>query len=166
MAVTSFRPMLRSAGGVSSDATARAVTGMSIGAIKSWQQMRERIWQESLDEYDQQYQTEITVECNNKGVWAEAEILFDLVFVFEPSRDSDYETPLFTYGVEMTSGTPVFISVHVKAWRKDEQGVSGCTLAVGAVNPGSVKMVEFKGKLHLNFQGYGGPASDETEDQE
>lgn len=152
--------------GVSTDATARAVTGMSIGAIKSWQEMRERVWTEALDEYDQQYQAPVTIECNNVPVWADVRIEFDLVFVLEPSRESDYENPTFTFGMEYASGEPLFFSVLVKEWSKDEQGVNGCVLSVGAFNPASGKMVRFTGIIHLNFQGYGGPVSDETEDDE
>lgn len=151
--------------GVPADATARAVTGMSIGAIKSWQEMRERVWTMALDEYDEQYQADIVVEAAAAPVWQTADVSFELTFVFEPERDSPYETPIFTYGVEYKSGDPMFLSVMVKEWKKDEQGVNGCTLLVGAHAPGATKLTRFTGILHLNFQGYGSPRSDEESDE-
>lgn len=152
-------------GGVSNDATARAVVGMSIGAIQSWQQMRERIWAESLDEYDEQFQASVTIETDG-AVWLEKDLSFGLMFVTEPNRNSPYSTPLFTYGVEWQSGEPMFIQVMVKQWARSEQGVGGCKLLIGAVNPVSGKMKKFVGLLHLNFQGYGGPKNTEGEDEE
>lgn len=164
---TSFRNYGASGGGrvgVPTDATARAVVGMSIGAIKSWQEMRERVWAESLDEYDQQFQMELSVETNNGGVWVEKDLDFNLMFVVEAERDSPYTTPLFTYGMEYKSGSAVFFQVFVKQWFIGPQGVSGCKLMIGAVNPGmnNKKIVQCKAIIHLNFQGYGGPVSDET----
>lgn len=168
MAASSYRiPSGGGTIGVPTDATARAVVGMSIGAIKSWQDMRERIWAEALDEYDQQWQIDVSVQTTNAPVWIEKDILFNLVFVVEAERDSPYSTPLFTYGVEYISGTPVFFQVYVKTWNKSVQGVMGCKLWIGAVNPGNnPKIVTCKATLHLNFQGFGGPVSDETEGDE
>lgn len=152
-----------SSGGVGLGATDRAVQGMSIGAIKSWQDRRERVWQDALDEYDQQFQAPITIETNYAGAWVEFDVIFNLVFVLEPTRDSNYDVPQFTYGVEYKSGTPVHISVMVKSWVKDVQGVRGAKMMAGAFNPATGKMVKFVGVLHLNFQGFGGPESDESE---
>jgi hypothetical protein len=166
-AIVHRRMSMGSAGvGVSQDATARAVAGMSIGAIKSWQEMRERVWQDALDEYDQQYQAQINIECGNTFVWMEKDIHFDLIFVDEPSRDSPYTTPLFTYGLELISGTPILITIMVKQWVRDVQGVRGCRLLIGAVSPGQDKLVQFIGKLHLNFQGYATKEPTEGEEDE
>lgn len=155
-------------GGVASGATQRAVMGMSIGAIKSWQDRRERVWKEALDEYDQQFQAGFVIETNNTGAWAELRINFNLAFVHDPTaRDSDYDTPIFTYGFELTGGVPLFMSAWVKEWWKDQQSnVIGALLIVGGHNPASGKQVKCTGIIHLNFQGYGGPISDETQDSE
>lgn len=152
--------------GVGGDATARAVAGMSIGAIKSWQEMRERVWQDAMDEYDHQFQAQINIECGNTFVWMEKDISFDLIFLLEPTRDSPYSTPLFTYGLELLTGTPLLITLMVKQWVKDVQGVRGCRLLIGAVNPGQDKIVQFIGKLHLNFQGYATKVPEEGEEDE
>lgn len=160
------RMALGSAGGVANDATARAVVGMSIGAIRSWQDMRERVWAESLDEYDEQFQASITIETTDSIVWIEKDLSFGLMFVTDPNRNSPYSTPLFTYGVEWKSGEPMFVQIMVKQWARSEQGVGGCRLLIGAVNPSSGKLKKFDGLLHLNFQGYGGPKNEEGEDEE
>lgn len=163
------RRMMQMSGGgvgVSGDATARAVAGMSIGAIKSWQEMRERVWTDAMDEYDQQYQAQINIECGNTFVWMEKDIQFDLIFLLEPTRDSPYDTPLFTYGLELITGVPLLLTIMVKQWAKDVQGVRGCRLLIGAVNPGQDKIVQFIGKLHLNFQGYATKVPEEGEEDE
>lgn len=155
-------------GGVNSGATSRAVMGMSIGAIKSWQERRERVWSEGLDEYDQQFQAPFTIETTDAGTWiTKLPILFNLCFINDPTaRDSDYQTPIFTYGIEMTGGDPLFMTVMVTEWIRSVQGVTGAYCAVGGHNPGSGKLVKCTGIIHFNFQGYGGPISDETQDSE
>jgi hypothetical protein len=109
---------------------------------------------------------DVNIECANSLIWLEKDINFDLIFVAEPSRDSPYHNPLFTYGVELTTGTPILIQLMVKMWVKDVQGVRGCRLLIGASNPGSGKLVKFIGKLHLNFQGYASKVVEEGEDDE
>lgn len=150
-------------GGVGTSSVERAVEGMSIGPIAAHEARRTEDWKDSLDEYDAQFQCSISGKPTYKTRWATLDVEFGVAFVVDPNRDSPYSTPTFTFGVE-SRGTAIVV-VYVTGWKGGSEGITGASLKVGMVNPGVKQPVQFSGKLHLNFQGYGAPSGDDFDEE-
>jgi hypothetical protein len=118
---------------------------------------------EQLDagETEQQFKVTVSGTAGSDAMdWQEGAIAFDDFFYpGQDRRDSSFETPLFTYGVEMQSPVPVILTVVVTGWVADSDGtVSGVKLAFGAYVVGVDDDVKFDAVVHLNFQGWAAPA--------
>lgn len=156
---------------VQTNQTRRAVNALTLGVLKGYVDKRESNYQDSLDEYDSQFQVGISATCKDKAVWSSVEVDFPVSYlsaVDAKTRDSAYGTPLFTYGVEGTGGA-MFVTVQVTSWKTDPttNGITGATVAIGIVNPGVKKASSYSGIAHLNFQGYAAPkfpTDEETDD--
>lgn len=150
--------------GVRTSSLERAVEGISIGPIKAHEDRRTRDWQDSLDEYDAQFQCEVAGKATFKTRWVSLDVSFGLAFISDPNRDSPYSAPIFTWGCQ--SNSHALIMVYVTSWQGGDQGITGASLKVGLVNPGVKQPVQFTGTLHLNFQGYGAPAGEDFDEED
>lgn len=151
---------------VHENAVGRAVAALSLGAVRETQRREARRRNMGLEEMDLQFQVAISGDAGTQADWDTFSIDFDFPFYYAPgNRDSDLDRPHFTFGAVVEDGSPVVVSACVTGWQLNEetQGVTGATVAVCAVAPGTSQPVSFGGYVHLNFQGYAGVAEDETD---
>lgn len=145
-------------GDVTVGAVQRAVRGMTLGTVKSFQAARERQWTGAIDEYDQQFQVPFSGKVGKAPVWTTFDVSFAVTFMYAPDeRESPYPNPLFTYGIEFIKGH-AFYTCGVLRWASNGAlGVGGATIEVGALRPAARKPADLQAVLHLNFQGFGSP---------
>lgn len=143
----------------------RAIAELTIGTVRSTREREARDREMGYAEIEQQYQFAISGTAVPSLAWTvdPIEIDFDYPFYYAPGqRDSDLDRPQFYSGVEVTP--PVAVSIVVSSWTLDPDNgaVIGCTVNVGVV--GDVTLPAYAGVVHLTFQGYGGLAEPEAED--
>lgn len=146
---------------VQTNATHRAVGALTLGVLQKYVERRESNYTDALDEYDSQFQVQVTGTAKDKAVWSSVDLDFPVSYlaaVDAKTRESPYGTPLFTSGVESSTGA-MFVHVQVSAWKTDSvtNGIIGATVTIGIVNPGVRKPGGWSGIVHLNFQGYAAP---------
>lgn len=146
----------------------RAIRGLTLGTVKSYDAAKVRSWETAMDEFDQQFQLPVSGTIDARGVWVPIDVSFDVTMISSPDRGNELSSPLFTYGVEFITGRP-FITVGVTRWSASgEVGIGGASLEVGAFMPGARKLTTFAATVHLNFQGFGSPnpLPDEVDEDE
>jgi hypothetical protein len=135
----------------------KALHGITLGTVTNLQKAQEESAKDGLIERDEQFQIAISGVAEEFLDWQEVELKFGNLFTDATGqRDSELERPHFTYGAEITVGSPVGIMACVTEWKTNERNeVLGCKLAIGVA--ASDQSVKFKGYLHANFQGFGLP---------
>lgn len=109
-------------------------------------------------ERSQQIQLSISGQAGTVVAWSSPiPFAFDILMHCAPgNRDSTLIKPHFTYGVVLTTPTPVIVTALVQSWEQDGNlTISGGVLVYGAWAPDATELVPYNGSLHLNFQGYG-----------
>jgi hypothetical protein len=147
--------------GVTTHRVQRSLAHLTLGTARAMEQRQERQAELAAGETEQQYKVAVGGTAGSDAMdWQETSIEFaDSFYPGQDRRDSSFDTPLFTYGVEMQSPTPVILSVVVTGWLTDPDGtVRGVRLALGAHVIGAVDDVKFDAIAHLNFQGWAAPA--------
>lgn len=125
-------------------------------SVRTTQHVRardDRIGNLALKEVELQFQHEIKGNAGGTPTFAKVTINFPYALLYAPGqRDTTLKEPQFTYGARVKPA--VAISAAVEEWLRDEQSgaIVGAVVAVGASGSG-----EFKGSVHLTFQGYGTP---------
>lgn len=153
--------------GVTTHRVRRSLQSLSIGMARAMQERDRRQEEIAAGETEQQYKVAVSGTAGPDAMdWQEGAIKFDdLFYPAQDRRDSTFATPLFTYGVEMQSPTPVILSVVVTGWLTDVDGtVSGVRLAFGAHVIGVVDDVKFSAVAHLSFQGWAAPALNDDDE--
>lgn len=142
----------------------RSIRAMTIGTLRAHETRKRRDALEALAEMDQQFQLPIAGNAGTVATWFEVDVDFAATFVLAPEmRESPYEDPLFTYGAVVAA--PVFVTANVTAWKTDSSdNYVGATVNIGVAAPGTLTLVQFRGHVHCNFQGYG--AVDEADNSE
>lgn len=154
-------------GGVSTNALARSIQALTFGSVKSYDTLTRRLAREGLGELDQQFQLPIAGSVGPSAAWSTVTVKFATVLIEAiDERHSPYADPLFTYGAVISSGDACMVSCSVRRWLTDGVFYTGADLDVGVVRPGAVAATPFKGEIHLNFQGYGTPDTDEEDGDE
>lgn len=149
-----------SAGGVHTGALLRSIRAMTFGAIDANAVLRDNRARDGLGEIDQQFQLPISGFANETLAFTEVELDFAAPFLDGyDERQSPYSDPTFTYGLHMKKGDAIF-SVLLRRYVVKHENYVGAVIAVGAYCP--VNTSKFEGFIHLNFQGFGTPHSDET----
>jgi hypothetical protein len=161
---------------VETNVVQRAVQSITLGTISAFDQRRSADWEGALDEYDQQFRIDFRAIVNYRLIWVPVSVRFDVSFVDEPYRQSPYGiTPQFTFGWEHVGvrdnlagpdgleSQPVMVTCCVTGWSRNDDGTActGASLAIGMCNPGVRKNVLGAGKIHLNFEGYAAPRTEE-----
>ena len=137
---------------------AQSMRSLTIGTVKSMSAAQRQRDLEGLIEREDQFKINVSGRGEEFPAWTEVEIMFGVTFVdASGQRDSPYDRPHFTYGVEIEQGVPVALDACVIEWNvNDRNECVGCTLAIG---PRSTDVARtFRGALHARFQGYGVPA--------
>jgi hypothetical protein len=152
--------------GVETHRLRRSIRAITVGTAIGLERKRQRALEDGLGEFVQDFQVPIRGIAGTEMAWTEQEVKFTTTFFDAPEqRDSPYTRPTFTYGVVLESDTPVMVAACVMRWRVDNRdAITGCVVAVGAVNPGGSAPVEFDGHLDATFQGYGYPEVEDTQD--
>lgn len=153
--------------GVTTHRVRRSLQALTLGMASSMGERQRQQDEIASGETEQQYKVAVTGTAGPDAMdWQEGAIQFDdLFYPAQDRRDSSFETPLFTYGVEMQSPTPVILSVVVIGWLTDPDGtVSGVRLAFGAHVVGAVDDVKFDAVAHLSFQGWAAPALNDDDE--
>jgi hypothetical protein len=144
----------------------RVLAGLTIGVVRGKESADTRRREMSLGETMLQFQVPINGEGGTQVATDSFDLDFDTPFHFAPGqRDSDFDTPQYTAGVQLDGGAGVNVDVHVRAWKRDPDtdAVTGATVEVSTVAPGTLEPVPFNGLCHLTFQGYGALHEDESE---
>jgi hypothetical protein len=151
-------------GGVTTHRVQRSLAHLTVSTQLA---MRERERQNDEirgGETEQQYKVLVTGVAGDLMAWQTTEITFDAPFIAATDlRDADFDTPLFTFGAEMQSRTPVIVTAVITGWLVDEDGAAtGVRLAIGAHNPAGGD-VKFEAIAHLLFEGWAGTVLDDDE---
>lgn len=142
-------------------AVSRAVQQLAVGATVDLERRRALTGADALGEIIHQFQVPVSGTCDELPTWANVPLSFAAAFHDATGqRDSPYAEPNFTYGVMLTSATPVVVCAAVMSWtrRTDHDAIIGAVVAVGVFNPDG--KTDFDGYVHLSFQGYGAPIED------
>lgn len=136
----------------------RTFRGMTIGAVKAQNRAKAQRELEGLDEREDQFKIEVAGRGEEFPSWTQVHLNFTVEFIdADGQRDSDFDRPHFTYGVEITNGGPVGLIACVLRWDVGKKNqTTGCVLGIGAVATDVAR--KFSGSLHARFQGYGAPA--------
>lgn len=153
--------------GVNTHALSRSLRALSIGAIKSFDDATRQYQRDSLGELDHQFQVPISGEAGGVAAWQQLEVHFFAPLIDgRGERQSDYADPHFTYGSTITKGPPVGVLCNVRRWLEADGIYSGAVVEIGVFRPGATDSKTFAGEVHLNFQGYGLPDSDESDGED
>lgn len=151
------------------------VSGMTIGAIKSYDARKKEDWERQMDEYDCQIKVPLAVEqVGVDPIWLPFEVGFTVYFIAPINnlkRESPYDDPVFTWGCRRIGRYRFFVMVNLIEWvghpapispEDDSKGIIGAKMEVGLMHPGRDTEATYNCELelHLNFQGYGGAISD------
>lgn len=153
--------------GVTTHRVQRSLQALTIGVARAMQERQQQQQEIASGETEQQYKVAVGGTAGTDAIdWQEGTIQFDdLFYPALDRRDSTFDTPLFTYGVEMQSPTPVILSVVVTGWLTNaDSTVSGVRLAFGAHVIGAVDDVKFDAVAHLCFQGWASPALNDDDE--
>lgn len=152
---------------VGTHSLARSLAAITFGSIKSYDDVQKQLAFAGLTELDQQFQVPIAGVAGPEAAWSTLTVTFTAPLVDSPQeRRSPYSDPLFTFGAVVDSGGPVVVFASVRKWTFDGWVYTGAELDVCTFRPGAIDTVEFKGELHLNFQGYGTPDPNDAGDDQ
>lgn len=137
----------------------RSIRGMTIDTIRNLDQRREMLGYDEMGELEQQFQIDVQGTAGSIIGWVDFDLTFGVDFYNAPNRrNSPYTLPHFTYGYLLTTPDPVVLTACVRSYKLDDKDtVQGASISIGAYDPGSTKIKEFTGVVHLVFQGYGAP---------
>lgn len=137
----------------------RSMSSLTLGTVKKIEERRKQIALEGVIERDEVFKIAVSGVAETLLAWQEVEVKFGTTFIdVSGQRDFPFDRPIFTYGHRITSPHPVGLTACVMEWMKNDEGTTGCLMAIGVLpgddpnNPRS-----FKGELHAVFTGYGMP---------
>lgn len=135
----------------------RAMSGLTVGVVKSMQRYQERAYEDGLIEREEQFHIHVTGRAEEFAVWTVTEVDFGLVFVDATAqRDSPFDRPHFTYGAVVETLDPVGLMASVMDWKTtDRNETIGAKVAIGVV--GTDRAVKFEAAIHASFQGFAVP---------
>lgn len=112
---------------------------------------------DELGEIEQQFQFTVSGSGGSIAAASSVDLEFDVEFVnARYQRYSNLSRPQILTGISLDSEVDVFFSVAVTAWTIDDRDViTGATVRVSVVSPGTEAAVPFTGTVHICFQGYG-----------
>lgn len=132
---------------------ARALRGLTVDAVRAQRARTSLDRTMGANELDLQYQVDVSGQADSYVALTVVEIDFEVDFYYAPgNRDSDLQRPHMTCGGEADS--QVILGATVVAWHDNALtgAIQGADVAVSVHAP---SLTDFKGKVHLNFQGWG-----------
>lgn len=153
----------RGAGRVRTHSLQRSLAALAITVVREDRAREEAADPSRLAEGEQQFQIDMSGKATGVIDWQDGYLNFsEALFCLPGERDNPAVEPQFWWGVKLDSPIPVVFSVCVMEWNTDEnEAFTGARVAVGAYSLGGD--VEFRGRVHVTFQGYGTPVMDESE---
>lgn len=136
----------------------RSMRALTIGNVKGQDQRKLQRTLEGLEEREEQFKIAVAGLGSEFPSWSEVHLTFGVEFIDgSGQRNSPFDKPHFTYGVEIEQGGPIGLVACITRWDvgKSNQTI-GCMLSIGAV--ATDRNRKFRGSLHARFQGYGAPA--------
>jgi hypothetical protein len=137
----------------------RSIKQLRIGAVRDMEGRQKRAQADGLIEREEQYHIAVSGLAEEFFNWSTFEIKFATLFVDGTGqRDSPFDRPHVLVGSELYSPTPVALQAVVMGWKTtDRNETMGATVAIGVAS--SDKPTQFKGAVHLTFQGFGQPSN-------
>jgi hypothetical protein len=153
----------RGAGRIRTNSLARSLQMLAINVVRDDREREEAADPSRLAEGEQQFQIDVSGKATGVPDWQDGYLNFsEALFCLPGERDNPAEEPQMWWGVKLDSEIPVMFSVCVMEWNVDENDAfTGARVAVGAYSLSGD--VEFRGRVHVTFQGYGTPVMDESE---
>lgn len=144
----------------------RSLAQLTVGVVRAQQDAQDAMASSQMDEMLQQLQMPIAGYVKDKPISVRTDVYWPHPFVFAPAqRDSDFERPTFSMGVELLADIPVILTGAIVGWHDSVEGYTiGAAIRVTAYIPDARKKQRFNAIFHLTFQGYGAPTDDNTSD--
>jgi hypothetical protein len=110
-------------------------------------------------EFEQQFQVNISGTAGNVWGFVDQAFSFEFPFLWAPlQRRSDFKTPHFRCGIELTNPTPtlVLLHAHVIGWTQSpETWIIGANVRFAVCAPSvTTTAVAYNAIAHLAFEGY------------
>lgn len=146
----------------------RSLAALTIGVAQGRERRARSLADAFTGEWEQQLRLDLSGQAAGGWGWGDRRVTFDIPFLYAPlQRTIPFETPQFTYGVEMTQTTDtlVLVHAHLLKWTINRQGwITGATLRFGVQAPAATAPMPFSATVHLTFQGFGTTAEQEEDD--
>lgn len=144
-------------------ALVRSIEAMATTNVRAHYEARARYARVGMGELSQQFHLPISGLATSTVAVQEVEIEFEAPFVDAyDERQSPYIEPTFTTGIYMPTAPNVFFSVCVRKWIEEDGVFTGAIVSVAAfVVTGAVN---YDGEIHLVFEGYGAPATEQSDE--
>ncbi|MDQ1584478.1 MAG: hypothetical protein QOF36_2532 [Microbacteriaceae bacterium] len=157
------RDVQRGAGRIKTHSLQRSLAALSINVVREEKAREDELEPQRLAEGEQQFQIDVSGKATGVPDWQDAYLDFtEALFCLEGERDNPAVEPQFWWGVKLDSAIPVMFSVLVMEWNTDQnEAFTGAKCKVGVWSLSGD--VEFRGRVHVTFQGYGTPVMDESE---
>lgn len=142
----------------------RTIGALTVGVTQAIEESRQRLDSYRLAEIEVQLQLPVSGELGNTILWAQTTVSFAEAFPPpDASRDSPHEEPQFSCGYRHDRGPFPVVMGMVEEYVENEGIITGAKLRVGAFTPNVADAgQQFKGTLHVTFQGYGAPDDDDN----
>lgn len=143
-------------------AVERALAQIVVGAVKSTREHDALNREMGFAEVEQQYQVPIEGTVGVVPIFVSVDIEFDYPMHFAPGqRDSELDRPHFWASAEMDRD--IMVTAIVREWNVNSNNGAyiGATVKIALVAGATVN---YTGRIHLTFQGWG--ALDETDSPE
>lgn len=150
-------PQGRGEGRIALHSLQRSLTALTIGAVREDKAREDQRASVAMAETEEQFQIDVSGTAGPQMQWQEAALDFTQSFyALEGERDNPAREPQVWFGAVLDSVTPVIFSVCVMQWNQsDDDSFIGARVVVGAYAPDDD--VDFRGRVHVTFQGYGTP---------
>lgn len=155
----------RRRGGVDTHRIQRSLAAMTTKTALAMRQQDERRETIGAGEFLHIVKVPVGGKAGGVAAYKKVYVPFDTPFYPAPDRrDSEFDTPVMTFGVEMDSPDPVQLWALVQTWDTDADGLTkGAYVQIGIAQPGADQLVDFSAQVVLLFQGWTAPAIDDDE---
>lgn len=135
----------------------RSIDALTAGLLGGQAARKRQLAYSAAREVEQQVRVPLSGEAGSGWGTTDKTVGFVLPFVYAPDqRGVPFETPHFSYGVEMGVGTivPIVIHAHVLHWiQNDSSWITGARMRFMAQAAGE-EVIKFSAMAHLTFQGW------------
>jgi hypothetical protein len=138
----------------------RTLAELTIGLATGERDRRLALADTRTGEYEQQIQVPLAGNAGSSYSYSDKPVQWAWPFVYAPlQRRVPFQTPHFTYGIEITAGSGNLVAIHAQVidWTVTDQGwYVGATIRFASYAPSapSSTVYPFSAVAHLRFSGY------------